>query len=469
MNRGLGSRRRASRQELADSIGQKFRAWKTDLQKEFMLDKMTALSSERRKYVEQFIERKLKDPEVPKKEKRGWAMWKAMHEAEGLEQQADTNLVKGFTAWLMGRGSDCDHQKTPWGREPHAMELPEARAFIDGFVDALMESEKYLLKLIWKTPQTLEEWFIYYKYVLNADTYIKYDDPWFFLDFKELARLPMSEAWKGERKLEDIGLDKVVMGLPPGPQLNSLDQWTGPQITEPSNLDAQEMVLPLFQNSRQERARALGDLYRKAYGSKELAEEEKKEAQREEREKEFKKQEVLAKEDSGVERVEKLEELEEQRETENAEESRLAQNAAKLDKMVDLLQQLVDRRKPAEEPSKPFTKMPAEQYQVAVEPKAFEQELEQDIQPSEYQAQKWAYLMNAAKRQKRVAKLEVEIQELKEKLKTATKLTEQQRANIQRKIKTNKEKKKRALKAKEEFIEQAGTYEMLQQGEVSSQ
>lgn len=276
MQRGLLSRRQPTQQELAQVVGEKFKPWKTGLQQEFMLDKMQALSSERHRYVKQFVEAKLLE-DLSEQERKAWRTWLVMYEAEGLEEGANTQIVKSFIAWLLGRGDDKFHRKTPWGRETHAMELPEARAFVDGFVDALMETEKYLLKLIWKTPQTLEEYWIYFKYILNADTYLRKDDPWFFVEFKALTGLPMSPAWEGENKLvEDV---QGVVAKPldeddPTPGL----AWTGPQLTTsyPGDDKYKDFLKDsLFSGfwldkdfSRSERARVLTDLYRAAYGSK---------------------------------------------------------------------------------------------------------------------------------------------------------------------------------------------------------
>lgn len=281
MQRGLLSRRQPTQQELAQVVGEKFKPWKTGLQQEFMLDRMQALSSERHRYVKQFVEAKCLE-DLSEQERKAWRTWLVMYEAEGLEEGANTQIVKSFIAWLLGRGDDKFHRKTPWGRETHAMELPEARAFVDGFVDALMETEKYLLKLIWKTPQTLEEYWIYFKYVLNADTYLRKDDPWFFVEFKALTGLPMGEdvpAWEGEKKLEEVvgGVQAAKLDeKEPHPQL----AWTGPQFLQTGTSRFEEwdndtwigrLAFGEGWGSR-ERARVLTDLYRAAYGSKEFPE-----------------------------------------------------------------------------------------------------------------------------------------------------------------------------------------------------
>lgn len=221
-----------AKQKLSNEVGRKFKAWKTMLQKEDIMTKMSALPSKKQARINKFIDRQIADAEAANDGSTAarWKWLKVERQAQGLDEMADSEFTKGFYHWMAGRGSEKDHKKTPWGREPHAMELEEVREVFKGFIDALVDTEVYLQKLIWKGPQTQREYFIYYKYVLNGDKYMREDDPWFFTEFKDLldTALPM----------DDYGPN-----VPPHPQPKHLETVKG-------GLDNFEPAIPVYNDQK---------------------------------------------------------------------------------------------------------------------------------------------------------------------------------------------------------------------------
>lgn len=208
-----------SKQALSNKIGQKFKAWKTELQKEDALVKMTALPHESQAAIDNFIEREItrikkREPDTAPGDERKWRNLQIARRYQNLKNQQDEEFAKRFWHWIAGRGDKADHDKTPWGREPHGMELEEVREIFKGFIDALVDTETYLQKLIWKGPQDLNEYYIYFKYVLHADDYMKTADPWFFLEIKQMIdsdALPVENPPRGRQKpkyLENVRLNR---------------------------------------------------------------------------------------------------------------------------------------------------------------------------------------------------------------------------------------------------------------------
>lgn len=196
MRRGLGNPMRPTSPEAwkadrAKTIQTRFASFRTQLQKEgpsvFFAPLPAARRAEIRAYAEQMKnaadEAKAKN-EPARGSRAAWELWEAMQDdfTEGL----DVDYQKKFLAWLLGKGLEQDHKKTPWGREPHALELPEVRAWLDQIIDSASFTESYLLKLLFRGPQSLDEYAIYYKYLLHMEEYLLVDDQWIFVDFPKM-------------------------------------------------------------------------------------------------------------------------------------------------------------------------------------------------------------------------------------------------------------------------------------------
>lgn len=178
--------------ERADAIKTRFMKFRTQLQKEGPAVFFSPLPATRRAEVRAYAERMKREADLAKKNKEdaygsrvAWEIWETMQDdhAEGL----DVEYQKKFMAWMLGKGLDVDHKKTPWNREPHALELPEVRAWLDQIIDAASYTENFLLKLLFRGPQSLEDYAIYYKYLLHMEEYFLVEDQWIFIDFPKMV------------------------------------------------------------------------------------------------------------------------------------------------------------------------------------------------------------------------------------------------------------------------------------------
>lgn len=174
-------------------------------------------AAKRDKFVRQRIKQSAEDPISLS----AWTTYQGMLELQGLDAKQDDVFRKDFYAWLCGKGKEVDHRLTPWGREPHALQLPDVRLLLADFVKALTEVETYLLKLIYMTPQTLGEYAIYYKYCLHPEQWRLHEDPWIFLEFPEITR---GAEWVdvGDSKRQTARLDPAVPGD------RTQNQWRDP-------------------------------------------------------------------------------------------------------------------------------------------------------------------------------------------------------------------------------------------------
>lgn len=199
--RGLGNpnaRGGGARQDAQDAITKKFQHMQTAFQREAKIEALKNTDSATRNNVLKLVERKIKElsdqldkttgsgPEANvRAQLAAWNHWKTTFEAKGLEKTGAVDITKNFYAWLLGKGVEEDHRRTPWYRDQALLELPDVQEWIDGFNDVLSESQNELLKLVWKTPQNLEEAWLYYKYVVHMD-WMQKEDRFFWVDMINL-------------------------------------------------------------------------------------------------------------------------------------------------------------------------------------------------------------------------------------------------------------------------------------------
>ena len=205
MQRGLANLRstpKTDRTDLARQIGVKFKAWETALLREDSLNLMVPLSSQKRKLVNReladksryiddfrsaFITRLIAgEPEyqkqlVAKELVRHDARYNYDKMRETAEENAQMEFVKQFIDWLQGKGPNRLHDRTPWGREKPALELKEVRSYLEGFLDVFYKTWLKLTLLVFRGPQTLNEYWIYYKYVLHPEDWPN-EDPLYFME-----------------------------------------------------------------------------------------------------------------------------------------------------------------------------------------------------------------------------------------------------------------------------------------------
>lgn len=215
--------------DVETTIRGKFASYKTMLEKEGGSELFTNFPSARIKQMEAFLDRRVKLAKAKGDTATVLAleMYRAGVVMKAEEEKMDQQYTKDFYAWLMGHGTEEDHSKTPWGRVPHALELPDVRKVLEEVLEALFATELYLVKLIYRTPSNLAEYAIYYKYVLNYDHWTGIDDVWIFLDFPALVdgAIMLQDPVTGEHQVGFVPID-----LPP-PQVNLHLPPQQPKIT----------------------------------------------------------------------------------------------------------------------------------------------------------------------------------------------------------------------------------------------
>ncbi len=205
---------------VAKRIEDAFGKYETALQKDKGAALLQPLPAKRQRQLEKYLDSKIAyftqvgDEQMVSALKH--YMVNAMMKAE--EAKISEDYHKSFLAWLLGQGKASDHARTPWGREPHALELPSVQRVLEQILEAMYITKTYLIKLIFRAPQTLGEYAIYYKYILHCDDWMATEDAWIFLDFPAL--IEGAKWYEGES-----GLGRVMHGegpprIPPGQYLN---------------------------------------------------------------------------------------------------------------------------------------------------------------------------------------------------------------------------------------------------------
>lgn len=131
--------------------------------------------------------------------------------AQGAEITATNEFKRDFIAWMMGKGKEEHHRKTPWYRNDWMMRtLPDVQNMIDGFVDVIYETEAALTKLILRPPRNLRDCEAYFKYVVDMD-WMRRDDSFFFVDMIEFINGGKMGGGLTEEELERFNIRQTVV------------------------------------------------------------------------------------------------------------------------------------------------------------------------------------------------------------------------------------------------------------------
>ena len=90
---------------------------------------------------------------------------------KGLFEGSRNEFIMDFWKWLLGKGSNEDHQRTRWGRVP--LRFDDVIAYLDGFIDMRYDFYKKLMILYDSGPSNLPESYIYFKYIVKGSIYDK--------------------------------------------------------------------------------------------------------------------------------------------------------------------------------------------------------------------------------------------------------------------------------------------------------
>lgn len=192
----------------AEALGKKFKAWRTQFSLERGMDTIAQLPSIREKEITNWLDQRIDEAKADPPRQTALQTLKWQREFSKMEGAIDNAFYKRFLTWLMGKGQEGDHLKTPWYRQAQALELEEVRELLEAFLWEIHLVENQLLKLVWKGPQTLNEYYLYFKYVLQHQEFVLETDPWFFLEWRQYSRdnVVMDEHGKPSPYRGDIEL-----------------------------------------------------------------------------------------------------------------------------------------------------------------------------------------------------------------------------------------------------------------------
>jgi hypothetical protein len=167
----------------SDVLGKKFKAWRTQFSMENGLQTVAQLPAVKAKQFETWLQVEISNA-VDGDRRKALVDLQVAREASKVDGNIDVEFYKRFLAWLMGKGTAVDHAGTPWGRRPTALELEEVRELLEAFLWEVAQVENALLKLVLRGPQSLNDYYLYFKYILQHEQFVLEEDPWLFLDFK---------------------------------------------------------------------------------------------------------------------------------------------------------------------------------------------------------------------------------------------------------------------------------------------
>jgi hypothetical protein len=193
--------------KITSAIKQKFDVLKSEILEEKNLKQMLVPDNKK----QAFILRKLLSKEAEREEetnavielvapgdtpmanlkKTGYLYAWAKNQFKQNEEGANKEFQQGFIKWLQGNMTNEERAYTPW-HEPAEMRkifisFPEVREYLSFMVDVLVESKDLLLKLVELGPQTYNEFFLYYKYIVQES---KISDLDYFLEFLDDSTEP---------------------------------------------------------------------------------------------------------------------------------------------------------------------------------------------------------------------------------------------------------------------------------------
>lgn len=180
----------------------KFGVEKDPLQKEFGIDEIQPLDEEGRQRMIQICDELIAAGGLHVEEQKALHIWKTNLVAEQIPGSVKHEFHRDFYRWLLGRGRDVDHQRTPWGRQSLADDK-EVSAYLDQFVVKAHEFRVKIELLKMRRPTGIYQTYLYYKYIVRgvAGTQVNFLRDWDILvdEFGIARALPYDQdhRWRG--------------------------------------------------------------------------------------------------------------------------------------------------------------------------------------------------------------------------------------------------------------------------------
>lgn len=162
------SKRQGTQGKTADN-SKKYVVGPDPLEQEKELDHIRAPNAFTRKRMLEVVNALTKDPRLQPEEIKALDIWKTNLAADKIESTVHQEFLRDFWGWMIGRGKEEDHLKTPWYRQSLADD-PEVAAYVDMFVRKLHDFKLKLQLLTVRRPLGINQVFLYYKYIICGES-----------------------------------------------------------------------------------------------------------------------------------------------------------------------------------------------------------------------------------------------------------------------------------------------------------
>lgn len=165
--KGMGDPRSADGRAALASVDKKFHPGATPIEREPFED---VLKPQYREQLEQMMKlmgdyaQQAGTPEA----KQAVALWQAQVAQGTFSDKVKFEWARRFYYWLLGRGTEEDHDRTMWGRGNAAVYNPQVRAYIESFGAKRLQFAQQLALLANRVPDTLTGYYLYFKYIVGG-------------------------------------------------------------------------------------------------------------------------------------------------------------------------------------------------------------------------------------------------------------------------------------------------------------
>jgi hypothetical protein len=166
-----------NRENKASKTGaQKYKPGKDPLEVEAQIPSIKPSDGDHRKAVLEVLKNIENAPGATADDRAAVALYRTNYAMEEVPTSVNDDFLKRFWCWLIGRGTEKDTSRTKWGRANVAAINSEVAAYVELFVKKRLDYALKIVKLNTSVPQTLNEYYLYFKYIVNGKVKQATDD-----------------------------------------------------------------------------------------------------------------------------------------------------------------------------------------------------------------------------------------------------------------------------------------------------
>jgi hypothetical protein len=169
------ARNQVAKQRLAE-INPKFQAGANELEKEGQLKILQPTNAEQLKQITTLVETLRRQNQHDQGWQNALRFWQMQITTGTLSDQVKFEFVRRFYFWLLGRGTEADVGRTTWGRANVAVVNREVALYIEQFSQRRLDYALQLSLLALRVPNTLNGYYLYFKYIVNGKLERAYDN-----------------------------------------------------------------------------------------------------------------------------------------------------------------------------------------------------------------------------------------------------------------------------------------------------